>query len=679
MTGPSGKKILVVDGDRGVSRQVAAWLKGEGVQVLVAEDGETGFMRFRKELPHAAIIAAQLDKVVGSVLCQRIKNNPKTANTLVLLASERYASHPELGERAVAMFAADGYLVKPINREALILALEPLLKSAAKSTDSTPEKHPTEVAAAPIPAAPQPTATPETGFEAIPEPVPKSTAPEKPPVHQGNLHTTPLPHLFINLLDLKRTGVLVLERNRIKREIYFHNGQPVHATSTLRTENPALMLVRDGVISEEEYSKSLVIMTEQGLGMNEALVAATALTYETLYERVRKYEEEVLVNCFAWHEGHFEFRPENRLADSVPSFDYTALKIMYEGVAKHYPLKLFSAPVHEHKEEYAVRTPRFAELIAQLNLEPSKLKFALLITGRALVRDLVTLGRDDLYGTYRLLWTLQLARMIEFSDEPRLASDADFLDKSAPSARKPLSPDAVAAITREYYRVKSSNYFRVLQVTLNAEEREIDKAFHEIEMKYHADSLVEYDIREVQGKLNEILDKARAAHRVLIDTHTRREYRHYLEVQERQRAKDEALQAEISFKEGEKALSKADFETARERFEAAIKMKPDEPDYYALLGWVLFQLARKSADRVAAVKQAKQELGKAIAMNPQADKAFLILGRLYAAEGNLKLAEEHFERALKANPDCSPAKVALDLISKGRHTAPTSPCPEAGP
>lgn len=682
MIPPSRKKILVVDGDPEVSRQVAAWLKGEGIQVIAAQDGETGFMRFKKELPQAVIIAAQLDKVVGSVLCQRIKKNPATASTLVFLGSERYASHPELGQRAVSMFSADGFLVKPIEREVLIEFLNPLLKGMVDGPVGAGEQEPVTENSAATSASIQLTPAPNPSLDSLPEPPAKSAGHIKPPVHQGNLQATPLPQLFISLFDLKRTGVLTLERNRIRREVYFKNGVLVHATSTLRTENPALMLVRDGIITEEEYSRSLVIMTEQGLGMNEALVAATTLTYEALYEHVRNYEEEILVNCFAWHEGHFEFRPETQLPDSVPSFDYSTLKVLYDGVGRHYPLKLFSGPVHEHKEEFAVRTPRFAEFIAQIDLDPGKLKFALLITGQTHVRDLVSLGRDDLYGTYRLLWILQLARMIDFSDDPKTVSEADFFDKSAhgEARRKPIPQDLNALIMREYYRIKSSNYFRVLQIPINAEDWEIDKAFREIEQQFHSDSLAEYDLREVQGKLNEILEKARAAHRVLLDQHTRREYRHYLEVQERQRARDEALQAEISFKEGEKALAKSDFETARERFESAIKMKPDEPDYYAFLGWALFQSARKTTDPAAAVKRAKQELGKAVAMNPQSDKAFLILGRLYAAEGNLKLAEEHFERALKANPDCTPAKVALDLISRGKPAAAAaSPNPEAGP
>lgn len=677
MTFSRGKKILVVDGDPEISRQIAAWLKGEGVQILAALDGESGFMRFKKEMPDAVVISAQLDKVVGSVLCQRIKKNPATASTFVVLASEKYSSHPELGKRAIAMFGADGYLPKPLERDAVLEIFKPLLKGIEKPPETPKVFFPSakgEKSAELTLAFPQ--------KEVTEAPSLMSEFSHKPAVLRGNLHGTPLPTLLVKLFELKRTGILILERNRIRREIFFKEGEPLHASSTLRTENPALMLVRDHIISEEEYSKSLLTMTEKGLTLNEALVACSSLTYEALYDHFRRYGREIIVNSFAWHEGHFEFKPVDKMPENIPSFDYRLLTLIYEGVRRYYPLKLFSSPIHEHKEEYAWRTPRFAELIQKLDLEPEKLKFTLLIDGKTQVRELVTLGREDLYGTYCLLWLLSLTKMIDFSENPKPIGEAEFIPKSvkADEQKKNLSNELLSSIMREYYRVKSSNYFNVLKVPPQANEDEIKKAYFEIESKFHPDNLAEYELKPVIDKLNEILEKARAAQRILLDPRMRREYCHYLEIQERERAKDEALQAEITFKEGEKALKKADWEKARERFETAIRLKPDEPDFYAYLGWTLFQSAKEKKGTYALVKRAKQELGKAISMNPNSDKAYLILGRVYASEGNIALAEEHFQKALKINPNCAPAKTALELLAKGKETSvAASADPDAGP
>ena len=665
MTATSIKKVLVVDSDPEISRQVAVWLASEDIQVIAAPDGEAGYMRFKRELPSAVIASAQLDKVVGSVLCQRIKSHPQGKNTLVLLASERYLDQPELGARAVIMFGADGYLVKPLERGALFNALKPILTHIAppKPKSNVKKEMPVSV--------PQPEIEPDKSVktEHLPLPPDESaqTASPKTALFRGSLSSTPMPTLFLNLSELNRTGILTIERNRIRRQIFFQKGAIVHITSTLRMENPALMLVENGIITEEEYSKSLLEMSQGGKSFTEAMVSLSSLSYEALYSHMRDFECKILVGGFAWSEGHFEFLSSDSLPENVPCFDFKPLSIIFEGISRHYSLKRLSGPVHENMDKFAARTQRFAELIDQLELDARQLKFTMLINGKRKVREIATLGQENLTETYQLLWTLAHAKMIDFSDQPREMAASDFQDRESdtPAKKQSIPPELLASIMREYYRVKSSNYFRVLGVDYKAQEIDIIEALEKIEQKFHPDNLPDYDLRPIMGKLNEILEKAHAARRVLLDERTRREYRHYLEIQERQRARDEVLQAEITFKEGERAMIESDFTTARKHLERAVKLKPDEPEYYAYLGWTVFQIGR-STQNVNEIKKAKQYLNKAVAMNPDGDKAYIILGRVYAGEGNLDMAKQHFEKALKLNPECHPARKALEILEKAK-------------
>jgi len=661
----SEKKVLVVDPDPEIPRTIAAWLKGENVQVIAAIDGEAGFMRFRKEAPEVIITAVQLEKVVGSVLCQRIKQHPMGKNTKVVITSEKYALSPALGEKAVGMFGADAYLPKPFDRETVTVLLKRLLKGAV---DPGPTFAETAKEASHSPPREEEPASPKKSIsiDDLPLPPQESISQEglHQAIHKGNIIHTPLPELVLRLAGLRRTGKLSLERNRILREIYFKDGLIAHVTSALRNENPALMLVEEGVISEKEYFKSLVLMSKEGKGLNEALVAATSLTYEALYSHVKEYKKRTLIACFAWNEGHFEFHPADALPDNAPNFEFKPLSIIYGGIRKHYPLKRLAAPIHQNMDRYAIRTQKFAELIDQLELETDEIKFAMMANGTRRLRDLVAHGRDDLTKCYQLLWMLTLTGMIEFSDKPAESAASEFVSRADEETRKkPVPKEVLADIMREYYRIKSSNYFKVLNVDLNAAPRDVERAYERIEQKFHPDNMPDYDLRSLAGKLHEILDKARAARRVLLDERTRREYRHYLEAQRRKRARDETLQAEITFKEGERAMLEGDFTTARRKFEEASKLAPDEPDYYSYLGWAIFQMARDSKT-AADIKKAKQNLNKAIAMNPDNDKPYLIMGRIFAGEGNLSMARQHFEKALQVNPDCAPAGKALELLRK---------------
>lgn len=674
MTESPPKKLLVVDPDPEVTRKIAVWLKGENLDIIAAADGEEGFMRFKKELPDAAIITAQLPKVVGSALCQRIKSHPTGKSSLVFLASEKYAAHAELGKRAVSMFGADGYLIKPIERDPLLAALKPILAGIPSAPPPLTQPQPNTMSVekvAPISSqAVTPAAKQEkrTKIEELPLPPEQpSTVLEKASTLKGNLQQTPLPAIIQNIADLNRTGKLTVERNRIRREIFFNHGLIAHVSSTLRNENPALMLVEQEIITEEEYSQSLMLMSQEGKSLNEALVAVSSLSYESLYTHVQRFERIILITLFGWSEGHFEFYPLDKLPENIPSFDFKPLAVISEGIKKYYPLKRLSGPIHENMERFPSRTQRFAELVDRLELDTKELKFSMLIDGKRKVRDLIAVGRDDLAGTYQLLWMLSHSKMIEFHNEPHVTADCDFHDESASessSKKQPIPQDLLSMILREYYRVKSSNYFKVLGVDFKTEKESIERAFGKIEQQFHPDNLPEYNLKPVLKKLFEILEKAQAARRVLLDERTRREYQHYLELQERQRSRDQTLQGEIIFKEGERAMLESDFAAAKAKFEQAVKLKPDEPDFYAYLGWATFQLARLSQN-AAEIKKAKQCLNKAVAMNPESDKAYLILGRLYAGEGKLDLAKQHFEKALNANPSCVPAQKALDILERG--------------
>ena len=118
------------------------------------------------------------------------------------------------------------------------------------------------------------------------------------------------------------------------------------------------------------------------------------------------------------------------------------------------------------------------------------------------------------------------------------------------------------------------------------------------------------------------------------------------------------------FKSGEASLSQGNTDQAVNEFTEAIKLNPAEADYFAYLGWAVFKQDRD--DDAQRIKDAKNHLNHALAMNPQSDKALLLLGRLFLEERKVDLAEDYFRRALEVNPKCVPAAAALEGIEKVR-------------
>ncbi|MBI5286276.1 MAG: hypothetical protein HY878_01630 [Deltaproteobacteria bacterium] len=69
-------------------------------------------------------------------------------------------------------------------------------------------------------------------------------------------------------------------------------------------------------------------------------------------------------------------------------------------------------------------------------------------------------------------------------------------------------------------------------------------------------------------------------------------------------------------------------------------MNPNEGEYKAYLGWTIFNASPRERERTMGL------LREAITLNPKQDMAHYFLGTLYRVEGNLKMAQQLFQKVL---------------------------------
>jgi len=119
------------------------------------------------------------------------------------------------------------------------------------------------------------------------------------------------------------------------------------------------------------------------------------------------------------------------------------------------------------------------------------------------------------------------------------------------------------------------------------------------------------------------------------------------------------MNAEMQFQKGKMALSKKNYNAAKEAFDWAIKLNPDEGEYKAYLGWSIFNISPKDA---AEVEKAKEIIEEAVSSNPNQDKAYYFLGVIYKMEGRIRDAETAFRKAVQKNPNIPEALSELRLI-----------------
>lgn len=127
-------RVLIVEDDADLSRQLKSAFKDAGYAVDVAADGEEGHFLGDTEPYDAVILDLGLPLIDGVSVLQKWRADGKTFPVLILTARDQWS------EKVAGFDAgADDYLTKPFHVEELMARLRALLRRAAGHTTDTIE------------------------------------------------------------------------------------------------------------------------------------------------------------------------------------------------------------------------------------------------------------------------------------------------------------------------------------------------------------------------------------------------------------------------------------------------------------------------------------------------------------------------------------------------------------
>jgi DNA-binding response OmpR family regulator len=106
---PSRKRVLIIEDDDDVSKILSLLLKTLDVDVLVADDGMTGFRMARDEKPDLVLVDIHLPGMNGLEVIRSIRATPKLAGLpLIVITGNSTVEYI----RETARMGADDFLVK---------------------------------------------------------------------------------------------------------------------------------------------------------------------------------------------------------------------------------------------------------------------------------------------------------------------------------------------------------------------------------------------------------------------------------------------------------------------------------------------------------------------------------------------------------------------------------------
>ena len=118
-------KILIVDDEPDIVDLVSYNLKKDGFRVTTASDGEQGLHKIRKDRFDLVVLDLMLPGIQGVELCRIIRNDPKTADTPIIMLTAK----GEEVDRVIGLESgADDYMTKPFSSRELIARIKAVLR-----------------------------------------------------------------------------------------------------------------------------------------------------------------------------------------------------------------------------------------------------------------------------------------------------------------------------------------------------------------------------------------------------------------------------------------------------------------------------------------------------------------------------------------------------------------------
>jgi len=208
----------------------------------------------------------------------------------------------------------------------------------------------------------------------------------------------------------KKTGVLEVERLKIRRRIAFRDGRIVGCSS----DDPSMLLgqflISRGKITERQLRHALKRQRTEGGGMPDILIDMGVLTPKELDEQIAEKATENICGLFEWEDAVFRFEAGATPREHSIAVDMPVEEILLNGAQRHDEVQRF----REVFTDAAVVLRRTeTELPDDVERDVLLLQVLELIDGERSLAEVLLRARASEYHVLKLLYELHSSRRIE--------------------------------------------------------------------------------------------------------------------------------------------------------------------------------------------------------------------------------------------------------------------------
>lgn len=248
--------------------------------------------------------------------------------------------------------------------------------------------------------------------------------------YQGNLNDVPLVGFFYALSANEQTGVAIVRKEHLHKEVFFKGGWIVSARTNKSEERLGNFLVQRKFVSQSLLEKMALQAKKRGMKLGAFLVDNGMLSAKELRELLDFQTKEILCDLLSWKEGELYFF-EREVEDADLVVRYTPLDIALFAARRALDFSTFRKMVPHNKIIFYIppyiektKTKIMEELDANENFVFS------LIDGKRNIDQLIKFSGDDEIFTLNILHRLLLLGLIEKSKDIGIYEDTEFEELS---------------------------------------------------------------------------------------------------------------------------------------------------------------------------------------------------------------------------------------------------------
>ncbi|MFC2171634.1 DUF4388 domain-containing protein [Acidobacteriota bacterium] len=508
--------------------------------------------------------------------------------------------------------------------------------------------------------------------------------------HEGQLSEITLPEVIRDVYINRRTGILVLKREQIEKQILFSHGNVLYCRSNLNEEKIGEILVARDKIAADVRDKALGTK-DMGRKFGTILVEMGVLTPQELVETLKEQVILIVASVLGWRDGIFSF-DDSKPLETETGLNLPTANIIMDAVRRLEDYSVIAQGLDDASMTVVLSSNPLLRF-QSISLRPKEGFILSRIDGFLSISEICSISPVPEEDTLRCLYGLLSAGILELQPSQirnaanrgkkakmdgniagfffeDLAGTEEYLDERAqPQAPELLSEEEQKEVTDVesfLHRMTAMNYYEILAVDKEADFQAIRKAYYKLAKKYHPDRYRGRSRSTLQNLCETIFIKVNEAYETLSDEEARQIYneRQPAEAQQVQNEdekedlkKRQELLAEQSFRQGKQLFDQGDYYGAIQLFKRAWHHNQSHAHYAHYLGLSLTKNPKWQ-------RQAEEYFLKAIELDPYNAEHYAQLGRLYKSAGLEKRAVKRFREALKWDAG---NKMALDGLMEIEH------------